>query len=217
MAAACVGTRLARSSDRGLQEKDFAATFKECLDETYRGARLADRSITVPNGERRTYPKDLGAKDWEPLDRKTSELDLVVRGEDGQRFELVGELKVWEIEEQLFDLAKCCCLLGGNADAAFLAYIGDRPECFERAGGELFPAKRGERREHEMAELRKRHPKAWKEHVVRRPRPGPTRIPRRVATTAVCEPVTIQAYPGHELRVVLVEVLDDERLCVEER
>lgn len=216
MAAACVGTRL--ESDATLQENDFGATFKECLEEAYRQARLTGRSITVPVRNEQwtwTYPKDLDAKDWEPPGRKTSELDLVVRGEDGQRFELVGELKVWNIDAQLFDLAKCCCLLRGQAEAAFLACVAEKPERFDGRGGELFPANRGERCEHEMAELRRRHRKAWNKHFVPG-KPGPTHVPRRVATTAVCDPVTIQAYRGHELRVVVVEVLDDERLRVEE-
>jgi hypothetical protein len=61
--------------------------------------------------------------------RQASQVDLVVVG-SGAAPALVAELKVWDIGDQLFDLAKVCCLLAARC-------AGGIPDFGRQAGERL--------------------------------------------------------------------------------
>ncbi len=141
--------------------------------------------------------------DWS---RPTTQVDLAVVG--GDELKLVAELKVWDVGHQLFDVAKVCCLLKAGAKAGFLLCIAEKPDAFERSpGGELFPAKAGLEHGDVFPVLFRRHTAEARKHL-KRNQPGPTSLPRRFSTTAVGDPVPLDAYLGHQLRVVEVRIED---------
>jgi hypothetical protein len=140
--------------------------------------------------------------------RPDTEVDLVaLRATDGTP-QLVAELKCWDIEYQVFDLAKICCLLAAGATAGFLVCVARVAHDFERTpGGELFPAVVGESRTHLFADLIEKHHAVWAKGVGH-DGPEPTSVPRAVQTRSVAAGIEIAAYPGHSARAVLVEISD---------
>ncbi len=180
----------------GLKVED--EEFGPALRETLTGA-LADSGR---GGEVRLRHRAPIA-DW---NRPTTEVDLAVVEDGG--LELVAELKVWDVGHQLFDVAKVCCLLKAGAKAGFLLCITKSPDAFERqAGGELFRAEAGLVHGDVFPILFQRHPAEARKHL-KRNRPCPTSLPRRFSTTAVCDPIALGAYPGHQLRAVEVRIED---------
>lgn len=148
----------------------------------------------------------LGARtsiaDW---NRPDTQVDLAVRS--GNELTLVAELKVWDIGHQLFDVAKICCLLNAGAGAGFLLCIARTPGAFEHSpGGELFPANTAPHHD-AFPVILERHATEARRHL-RQGRPRPTSLPRRFSTRAVCAPVTLDAYPEHQLRAVEVRIED---------
>ena len=177
-----------------LEDEEFGPALRESLTAT-----LADSGV---GGEVR-----LGHRapivDW---NRPETEVDLAVVSDSG--LELVAGLKVWDIGHQLFDVAKVCCLLKAGAKTGFLFCIAKSPDAFERqAGGELFRAEAGLEHGDVFPILFQRHPVEARKHL-KRNRPCPTSLPRRFSTTAVCDPVQLDAYPGHQLRAVEVRIED---------
>src|SRR5262249_12950176 len=121
---------------------------------------------------------------------------------------LVAELKVWDVRHQLFDVAKVCCLLKAGAETGFLLCIAKSADAFDRQpGGELFRQDAGLVHGDVFPIFFQRPAEEARKHLkVNRPRP--TLLPRRFSTTAVCDPVELDAYPGHQLRAVEVRVED---------
>ena len=141
--------------------------------------------------------------DW---NRPTTQVDLAVAADAVP--ELVAELKVWDVGHQLFDVAKVCCLLKAGARAGFLLCIARSADAFDREpGGELFRDKAGLEHGDVFPVIFQRHPEEARKHL-KANRPRPTLLPRRFSTTAVCDPVELDAYPGHQLRVVEVRIED---------
>ena len=141
--------------------------------------------------------------DW---NRSTTQVDLAVVSD--AELELVAQLKVWEVGHQLFDVAKVCCLLKAGAKAGFLLCIAESADAFDRKpGGELFRDKAGLVHGDVFPIIFRRHPAEARKHL-KVNRPGPTSLPRRFSTTAVCDPITLDAYSGHQLRVVKVQIED---------
>jgi len=145
--------------------------------------------------------------------RPSTQVDLVVSSRD-ERW-IAAELKVWDISHQLFDLAKVCCLLAAGFTSGVLICVAKASRDFERLpGGVLFPAKAGRSAEHDFADLIATHDDVWRRHVGLGG-PEPTSIPRRVRTTAIVSGVEVLAYPGHEIRAVQVEVIDETPIGLE--
>jgi hypothetical protein len=139
--------------------------------------------------------------------RQASQVDLVVGG-SGAAPALVAELKVWDIGDQLFDLAKVCCLLAAGARAAFLISVARQASDFDRLpGGELFPALEAEVRRHDFVTLIGTHRDEWRRHVGKGA-PEPTAVPAGVITTGVAAGIGIDAYPGHSARAAQVTIAD---------
>lgn len=135
---------------------------------------------------------------------------------DGARLPLVAELKVWDIGHQLFDVAKVCCLLKAGAEAGFLLCIAESADAFDRMpAGELFRDRAGLEHGDVFPIIFQRHAAEAREHL-RRDRPCPTSLPRRFSTTAVCDPLDLDAYPGHQLRVVEVRIEDSTPTAIPE-
>ncbi len=127
---------------------------------------------------------------------------------DDAELRLVAELKVWDVGHQLFDVAKVCCLLRAGARAGFLMCIAKTADAFEsQAGGELFREEAGLVHGDVFPVIFRRHPTEARKHL-KFNRPGPTSLPRRFSTTTVCDPVNLDAHPGHQLRVVEVRIED---------
>lgn len=142
--------------------------------------------------------------DWS---RTKTQVDLVVV-DDGE-LEMVVELKVWDVGHQLFDVAKICCLLKAGARAGFLLCIAKSADAFDRQpGGELFRDRAGLEHGDVFPITFQRHPAEARKHL-KVDRPRPTSLPRRFSTTAVCDPVSLDAYPGHQLRAVEVRIEDE--------
>ena len=197
-AAAALEAGLVRDPDRtapGPQEvKEFGPALRDTLT-----AVLADSEA---GGEVR-LGHQAPIADW---NRPTAQVDLAVVGD--AELKLVAELKVWDVGHQLLDVAKVCCLLKAGAKAGFLLCIAQTAEAFEHSpGGELFRAKAGLVHGDVFPVLFQRHPVEARKHL-KRNRPCPTSLPRRFSTTAVCEPVQLDAYPGHQLRAVEVRIED---------
>ena len=141
--------------------------------------------------------------DW---NRPTTEVDLVVI-DDGE-LEVVAELKVWDVGDQLFDVAKVCCLLKAGAKAGFLLCIAESADVFDRRpGGELFRDRAGLEHGDVFPIIFQRHPAEARSHL-KVNRPCPISLPRRFSATAICDPVKLDAYPGHQLRAVEVRIKD---------
>jgi hypothetical protein len=197
-AAAALQAGLVRDPDRtapGPHEvKEFGPALRDALT-----AVLADAEV---GGEVR-LGHQASIVDW---NRPTTQVDLVVI-DDGE-LEVVAELKVWDVGHQLFDVAKVCCLLKAGAKAGFLLCIAESADVFGRKpGGELFRDRAGLEHGDVFPIIFQRHPDEARKHL-KVDRPCPTSLPRRFSTTAVCDPVKLDAYPGHQLRVVEVRIED---------
>jgi hypothetical protein len=175
--------------------KEFGPATKSSLEFVLRRAGIGDREVEL---NRRIPVKN--------FTRATTEADLVVQGPEG--LELVAELKCWDIDHQLFDLAKVSCLLNSGAAAGFLVCAAKNSSDFDRQpGGELFPVTEGETRQHDFQDLFDAHPVEWSKHVGKGS-PEATEVPTKVSTTAIVTGVELDAYSGHEVRAVEVEITD---------
>jgi hypothetical protein len=183
-----------RTAPGPLEVKEFGPALRDTLT-----AVLADVDA---DGEVRLGHQTQIA-DW---NRRTTQVDLAVV--HGAELKLVAELKVWDVGHQLFDVAKVCCLIKSGAKAGFLLCVAKSADAFEsNPGGELFPDKAGMVHGDVFPILFQRHPAEARRHL-KRNRPCPVSLPRRFSTTAVCDPVPLHTYPGHELRVVEVRIED---------
>lgn len=197
-AAEALSSGLVRDQDRtapGPHEvKEFGPALRESM-----AAMLSESK----HGDEVSLNREVPIADW---NRPTTQVDLAVVG--GSELKLVAELKVWDVGHQLFDVAKVCCLLAAGASAGFLLCIAKSADAFEGSpGGELFRAEAGLTHGDVFPILFQRHPAETRRHL-KRSRPCPTSLPRRFSTTAVCDPVQLDAYPGHQLRAVEVRIED---------
>jgi hypothetical protein len=203
-AAAALRAGLVRDPERvapGPHEvEEFGSALRDALkaelvaSETEGDVRLAHRAPIV---------------DW---NRPTAGVDLAVV--DDSELALVAELEVRDIGHQLFDVAKVCCLLKAGARAGFLFCIAESPDAFDRMpGGELFRDRAGLEHQDVFPIIFQRHPAEARSHL-RRSRPGPISLPRRFSTTAVCDPLDLDAHPGHQLRVVEVRIEDSTAMTI---
>lgn len=186
-----------RKTSNGPHEtKEFGPAIQAAFREVLADARLDDRTVELN--------MKLPIKDFS---RKETETDLVVTRGKGE-VELIAELKCWDIGHQLFDLAKSCCLLNSGVERAFLVCAARRAADFKtHPGGELFPATKGETSEHRFQKLFADHPKEWRKHVGK-DTPEPTSVPTNITTTAIATRISLDAYPGHEVRAVEVQITD---------
>ncbi|UJA20474.1 hypothetical protein HJD18_09820 [Thermoleophilia bacterium SCSIO 60948] len=195
-----------RGVEKGIREREeLAPAFVDGLRRAYEESGLAEVQVEAD----RVLS---GLANWS---RPASEIDVVVTRESGE-VDLAGELKAWDIDHQLFDLLKVCCLLDGPARAGFLGCVARRSEDFKlRPGGELFARQDAETRVHSIPELLARHGKEFSRHVGWGG-PEPTAVPTAVRTVAIGDPQPIDSYPGHELRACVVELVNADRVPLTE-
>jgi hypothetical protein len=189
--AELVGAAAEALRPRELEE--FGPAFRDTLtvalaDSEFRGEVRLDRTAPIA--------------DW---NRPTTEVDLAVA--DDLELTLVAGLKVWDIGYQLLEVAKVCCLLKAGARAGFLLCIAEADAYDREPGGELFRERAGLEHGDVFPILFQRHPAETRKHL-NVSRQCPISLPRRFSTTAVCDPVELDAHPGHELRVVEVRIED---------
>jgi hypothetical protein len=197
-AAEALGSALVRHPDRTAPGPHEVREFGPALGDSV-AAVLSDSKST--DQVRLNY--EVPIADW---NRPTTEVDFAVVA--GAELKLVAELKVWDVGHQLFDVAKICCLLKAGASAGFLLCIARTADAFEIGpGGELFRAEAGLIHGDVFPVLFQRHPTEARRHL-KRGRPCPTSLPRRFSTMAVCDPVQVDSYPGHQLRAIEVRIED---------